>query len=326
MEQHPGFAKFLRQYGRNLGMLLALAGALLVLGIFSPRYISVDNLIVVALQVAFLGIVSLGTAYLIISGNIDLSIGSIFALTAVVAAMLAKSVPPMFAMLIAVSLAGMIGLLNGALVLRIKISPIIVTLGVMAVLRGVVLLLTGGYAVRGVPKEFSLFAQSRFLGIPAPVLVLILLAVTLNFVLIKTTVGRHILAIGGNREACFALGIPVPRLTVGTFVLNGLIVGLAGVLAAGRFGSASPTFGVSLELDAITAVILGGVAFSGGKGDIAGVMLSVALLGVVSSGIVSLGFDPHYADILKGVILVAAVMLDQLSREAQERYTRRPIS
>src|SRR5687767_15127571 len=170
MERKERAKEFLRNHGRNLGLLLTLAFALLLLGIFSPRYLTFDNLIVVALQVAFLGIASLGTAYLIISGNIDLSIGSIFALTAVVAAMLAKTVPPVTAMLIAVLLGGLIGLVNGLLVWRVKLSPIIVTLGSMAVLRGIVLLATGGYAVRGVPKEFGFFAQARVLGIPMPVI------------------------------------------------------------------------------------------------------------------------------------------------------------
>lgn len=313
---------FLREHGRNLGMLFTLSCALGALAIFSPKYVTFDNLVVVALQMAFIGIACLGATYLIISGNIDLSIGSIFALTAVVAAMLAKSMPPLVAMLLAVLLGGLLGLVNGWLVWRVKLSPIIITLGTMAVLRGVVLLLTGGYSIRSVPKEFSVFAQTRLVGIPMPVIVLILLALSLHFLFTRTTIGRHVFAIGGNREACHAVGIPVRRLVLGAFVSNGLIVGLAGVLTAGRFGSASPAFGVSLELDVITAVILGGVAFNGGRGNILGVLLAVTLLGVISSGIVSLGINPHCADIIKGVALIIAVVLDQLSQEARERFQK----
>jgi ribose transport system permease protein len=318
----PKKSGFFREHGRNLGMLFTLGCALVSLGIFSRTYVSFDNLVVVALQMAFIGIACLGATYLIISGNIDLSIGSIFALTAVVAAILAKTFPPSVAMLLAVTLGGMIGLVNGWLVWRVKLSPIIITLGTMAVLRGVVLLLTGGYSVRNVPREFGEFAQTRIIGVPMPVILLLILSVALHYLFTRTTIGRHVFAIGGNREACHSVGIPVRRHVLAAFVINGLIVGLAGVLAAGRFGSASPAFGVSLELDVITAVILGGVAFTGGRGNVLGVLLAVTLLGVISSGIVSLGINPHLTDIIKGAALIIAVVLDQLSQEARGRFQK----
>jgi len=317
-----GVDRIVRHHGRNLGLALALALALAVLAIFSPKYMTLDNFVVVALQMAFIGIAALGTAHLVIGGNIDLSIGSLFALTAVVSAMLSRVVPPVLAMTLAITLGAMIGWLNGALVWRIKLSPIIITLGSLAILRGVVLLLTGGYSVRGVPREFAAIGQERLLGLPMPVIALGILAVLAQWILVRTTLGRHLFAIGGNRDACEAAGIPVRRLVLGTFFVNGAIVGLSGVLAASRFGSASPSFGVALELDVITAVILGGVAFTGGEGNVLGVMLAVALLGVINSGIVSLGIDPHYAEVVKGAALVVAVTLDQLSLEARERYRK----
>ena len=192
----------------------------------------------------------------------------------------------------------------------------------LAILRGAVLLLTGGYSVRGVPPRFGEIGQAHLLGLPLPVCALVGMAVLAHFVLSRTTLGRHLFAIGGNREACEAAGIPVRRLVLGSFLVNGAIVGLSGALAASRFGSASPSFGVALELDVITAVILGGVAFTGGEGNVLGVMLAVALLGVINSGIVSLGIDPHYAEVVKGATLIAAVTLDQLSHEARERFRR----
>lgn len=316
------FTGLFRNQARNLGMFVALGLVLLVLGIFSPKYMSLDNFIVVALQMSFVGIASLGTAQLVISGNIDLSIGALFALTAVIAAMLAKVAHPFIAIVAAIALGGAVGLANGALVWLIKLSPIIVTLGSMAILRGVVLLLTGGYAVRGVPREFGVLGQARWLGAPVLVWVLIALAAAAHWILSRTTIGRHLFAIGGNRDACLAVGIPVRRLVLGAFTVNGLVVGLAGVLAASRFGSASPSFGAEMELDVITAVIMGGVAFTGGEGNILGVMLAVALLGVINSGIVSLGINPYYAEIVKGTALILAVALDQLSHEGREKYRR----
>ncbi len=318
--QSTVLTRFLQENGRNLGLVAALAAALLILAIFSPKYMNLDNFIVVGLQVSYIGIASIGMAFLIISGNVDLSIGSLFGLSAAVAALLSLSINPLLALLAGILLSGILGLVNGALVWRVKISPIIITLGSLTILYGAVLLLTGGYNVRGVPKEFTLIGQAKFLGVPTPVWVLIVMAVIAHFILHTTTLGRHIFAVGGNREASEASGLNVRRLVLGVFAVNGLIVGLSGVLAASRFGTAAPSFGVGYELNVITAVILGGVAFTGGEGNIIGVMLAVVLLGVIDSGLVSLGIDPHYTEVVKGSALIIAVALDQLGHERQERY------
>jgi ribose/xylose/arabinose/galactoside ABC-type transport system permease subunit len=316
------FGQLLRSGGRNLGMLLALLASVGVIAAMRPQYLSPENLIVVALQMSFVGIAALGTAQLMISGNIDLSIGPLFALTATVAAILAKSTSPAVAAATSLALGTAIGFANGALVWRIKLSPLIVTLGSMAILRGVVLLATGGYAVRGVPKEFGALGQARWLGLPTPLWALLLLSIAVHLVLTRTSLGRHIYAVGGSREACTAVGIPVRRLVLGAFTVNGTVVALAGLLAASRFGSASPSFGTALELDVITAVILGGVAFTGGDGNVLGVLLAVLLLGVINSGIVTLGINPYYAEIVKGAALILAVGVDQLSQEGRDKYRR----
>jgi len=307
---------------RNLGLLGALLGALLILAIFSPQYMSFQNFVVVGLQMAYIGIGAMGMAALIISGNVDLSIGSLFALCAVVSATLATTINPQWAIVLGIALGGLVGWLNGAAVWRIKLSPIIITLGSLTILRGVVLLVTGGYGIRGVPKAFGWLGQARPFEVPTPVWVLLALALIAHLLLQTTTLGRHIFAIGGNREASEAAGINVRRIVLGVFAVNGLIVGLAGTLAASRFGTAAPSFGIGYELDVITAVILGGVAFTGGEGNIIGVILAVALLGVINSGLVSLGIDPHYTEVVKGGALIAAVTLDQLAHEQQERYRK----
>lgn len=314
--------RFFRRELRNLGMLAALALSVATIAVVRPQYLSAENLVVVALQMSFVGIAALGTAQLMINGNIDLSIGPLFALTATIAALVAKSASPTTAVFASLAFGAAIGLANGALVWRIKISPLIVTLGSMAILRGVVLLATGGYAVRGVPKEFGALGQARWLGVPMPVWNLLLLAVVTHLTLTRTTLGRHIYAVGGNREACTAVGIPVRRLVLGAFTVNGAIVALAGLLAASRFGSASPSFGTALELDVITAVILGGVAFTGGEGNVLGVLLAVLLLGVINSGIIAVGINPYFAEIVKGTALILAVGLDQMSQEGRDRYRR----
>ncbi|HEX4486242.1 MAG TPA: ABC transporter permease [Terriglobales bacterium] len=309
--------------GRNLGLLITLVACLVGISIFSPKYLSIDNLLVVALQVSFVGIAAIGTAYLIIGGSVDLSIGSQYALCAVASAMLARSMPPPLAWIAGIALGAALGLVNGLMVWRIHISPIIITLGTLTIFRGVALRVTNGFGVRGVPKSFSWFGQTVWLGIPMPVWVLAVLALVAHVVLLYTRQGRHLFAFGGNREAAEAAGIDGKRLLVICFALNGALVGTSAVLAASRFGTAAPTFGAGFELDVIAAVILGGVVFTGGEGSIVGVLLAVVLLGVINSGLISIGIDPHYAQMVKGLALVIAVTLDQLTQEQQERHRKK---
>ncbi len=306
-----------------MGLLITLVLALLLISLFSPQYLSIDNALVVALQVSFIGIASIGTAFLIISGNIDLSIGSQYALCAVLAALAAKELPAPMAWLAGILLGAILGLMNGLMVWRISISPIIVTLGTLTIFRGIALRVTNGFGVRGVPKAFSWLGQAKFLAIPSPVWTLIVLAVMAHLILQYTTQGRHLFAFGGNRQAAEAAGIDGRRLVLASFAVNGALVGLSAVLAASRFGTAAPTFGVGFELDVIAAVILGGVAFTGGEGSIIGVVLAVILLGVINSGLISTGIDPHYAQMVKGAALVVAVTLDQLAQEQQERHRKK---
>jgi ribose transport system permease protein len=308
---------------RNLSLLIALAVAVTIVSVNRPSYLSYANLLVVGLQMSFVAIAALGMTALIISGYIDLSIGSMFGLAAVVSAILARDGwPAIVAISAAIALIGAIGLVNGLLVWRISISPIIITLGSLTLIRGVVYLLTHGFSITGVPDSFGAFGQAKPLGVPMPVMVFVILAPVTAFILNRTTVGRYLFAIGGNREASQALGLPVRRLVLATFAVNGLLVGLAATLASSRFVGADPNFGVGMELDVITAVILGGVAFSGGEGGIGGVVLAVALLGVINSGIISMGIDPYYANVVKGAVLIIAVAVDQLVHEQRERYQR----
>jgi len=309
--------------GRNLGLFTTLLLALLLISLFSPQYLSIDNAMVVALQVSFIGLASLGTAFLIVSGNVDLSIGSQYAMCAVSAALLAKQLPVSLAWLAGIALGAALGLINGLMVWRISISPIIVTLGTLTIFRGIALRITNGFGVRGVPKSFSWLGEATFLGVPTPICALVILGIVAHLVLQYTTQGRHLFAFGGNRQAAEAAGINGKGLVLTSFALNGALVGLSAVLAASRFGTAAPTFGVGFELDVIAAVILGGVAFTGGEGSIIGVMLAVILLGVINSGLISTGIDPHYAQVVKGAALVIAVALDQLTQEQQERHRKK---
>jgi ribose/xylose/arabinose/galactoside ABC-type transport system permease subunit len=314
--------RILRDHARNIGLLVCLIASIAFVSARSPTYLSYDNLLVVSLQMAFVGIAALGTTALIIAGYVDLSIGSMFGVCAALATMTAKGTNPALAIAVGIAVGGAIGLINGALVWRINISPIIITLGGLTLLHGVLLLLTNGFAISGVPASYGTFAQARPLGVPMPVVMLAALAPVAYLILQRTIIGRHIFAIGGNAEAASAAGLRVRRIVLTAFAVNGVLVGFAAVLASSRYGGADPSFGTSMELNVITAVILGGVAFNGGEGGIGGVLLAVALLGVINSGLVALGVDPYYSDVVKGGVLIVAVAIDQLSHEQRARYQR----
>lgn len=311
--------------GRNLGLIIAIVVVTAFVASQKSFFLTWDNIVVILMQMAFIGIAALSTSLLMINGNIDLSIGSVYALTAVVSVMVAKVADPPLAIAAGLAVGLAVGWINGVLVWRINISPIIITLGSLTLIHGIVLLLTGGYSVTGVPKSFMTVANLSALGLPMPVFVWLVLAVLVAILLNRTTFGRHTYAIGGNKEAAQAAGLPIRRIVLTLFAVNGLFVAIVGVLAASRYGTADPRFGLGFELDVITAVILGGVAFAGGEGRISGVFLAVIFIGVISSGIVALGIDPFWTDVIKGLVLILAVALDQFTHEQRDRHQRRMV-
>lgn len=312
----------LRGKGRNVGLLAAIGVWIAIVAQHNSLFVSTSNLKVIGLNMAYAAIAGIGTAFLIIAGSIDLSIGSNFALAAVSAALMAKVMPVPLAFLCAVLVAGAVGLINGVLTWRVPVSPIIITLGGLSLLHGLVLVITHGYGVPGVPDGFTSFGRSELWGVPTPIVVFVLAAIAATAFLAFTTIGRHIYAVGGSRTASKAAGLNVRGIHIGAFVFSGLLVGLAGILAASRFGSPDATYGVGFELVVITGVILGGVSFAGGEGGVIGAMLGVAMLSLIDAGIVSLGVDAYYAEVVKGAILIIAVSADQIALSQRERLQK----
>jgi ribose/xylose/arabinose/galactoside ABC-type transport system permease subunit len=308
---------------RNLNLIVANVLVLGLLAIAHPTFFSFANLRVITLNMSAVGIAGIGMAYLIIARNVDLSVGSIYAATAFASAWLALSVPPPLAFLGGLVVGGVLGLLNGLLVWRVSISPIIATLGTLTIYRGLILVMTGGRGISGVPPAFFTLGRAVWFGISAHVWILAVLAILFHIVLSRTTIGRYVYAIGSNPNAAEVSGVRVSRYIIGLFTLNGVVVGIAGVLAASRFGTATVTFGIGFELDVITAVILGGVAFTGGRGNILGVILAVLFLGIINSGLIAIGIDPFWTDVVKGGALVFSIGLEQITQEHNERQRRR---
>lgn len=308
---------------RNITLLALIIGFSIVVQGVNDNFLTFANLRVIGLNVSFVGIAAIGAALLMIGGQIDLSIGSIFALSAVVSALLAAAIPPVIAITCGVATGGLVGLMNGLIVWRINISPIIVTLGSLTFFRGVVLILTGDSSVSGVDPSFSLLGRASLFGIPLPVVLFAVLAATSTLILAKTQIGLHIRAFGDDRQAAEFAGLNGRRITLGLFATGGMMAGLAGVLAASRLGGASPNFAIGFELEVITAVVLGGVAITGGEGRMTGVLLSVILLGLVTSGITAMGLDPNIGRLVVGGALVAAVAINQIGQERHARKQRR---
>jgi ribose transport system permease protein len=308
--------------GRAAHLLLAIGLILIWLAFRDPRYFRIENLRVVALNSSSVAIASIGMAYLMIAGGIDLSIGSIFVAAGFVAGDLSLHTSPVLAVLGGLALSGALGLVNGLLVWRIRVSPIIVTLGTLTLITGVVTVISRGQGVYGFPRSFLNIGQATPLGVPTEIWVMIVLALAAGVVLSQTTIGAHIYALGGNREASELAGVHVRRLTLGLFVFVGLAAGLAGIITSARFAVADINFGVDYNLNVITATILGGVAFTGGEGTIGGVIIAVLFLNIVNSGLIASGVNPYYSDVITGAALVVSVGLEQLTQEHNDRVRR----
>jgi ribose transport system permease protein len=304
------------------GVALVLVALFVVTGIHNSLFWSIENLKVLAMSMSFVGIAGIGMAMLIITANVDLSVGSALGLTAVFSAMLAKVVPVPLAFPLAMLIGSGIGLLNGIVVWNVPTSPLIVTLGSMTLLQGVLFVVSGGAPVLNIPTSFTSFANEQPAGVPMPVWIFLATAVLGFAFLTFTKAGRHLYAVGGNRAASLAAGVKVRRVVIGVFAFNGLLVGLVGALEASLYGSPDQTYGTGFELQVITAVIVGGVSFMGGEGGIVRAMLGVALLTVVNGAIVSFGIDANYAYVANGSILILAVSIDTVVQRQRDRYQR----
>ena len=311
-----------RRRSRNLGLLIAIGGWVVLVSSKNEHFFTTDNARVIGLNMSVTAIAAIGTAILVITGNIDLSIGSNFAMAAIVAASLASDMPVPLAFVIAIAVAGVVGLCNGILCWKVPISPIVITLGSLALVRGIVLVYSHGAPVTDTPSDFTRFGRAVVHGIPMPIIVMVIAAVLAQLVLELTTIGRHCYAVGGNKQAAQAAGINVRRITIGAFIFGGLLVGLSGVLAASRFDAPDPTYGTGFELQVITGVLLGGVSFAGGEGSVFGAILGVLALSLIDAGLVALGIDPFYSDVVQGGLLILAVSFDQIAHVQRERYQK----
>ena len=300
---------------RASGRLLPFAGLFVIsaaLALSTDRFLTLANLLDVARRVSVINIIALGMTFVIITGGIDLSVGSASALAGVAGVWtLTHGVPIAAGVAIGVGVGALAGLLNGALVGALHIPPFVATLGTMGALRGLALFVTNGVTVtEGVPAQFAGVADSRLLGIPYPVLMLVPLALVAHGVLVRTPFGRYCYALGGNRQAGFLAGLSIPWILASVYVIAGAAAGLAGMIDAARILTGNPTAGQEYELQVIAAVVIGGASLTGGKGTILGATVGALLMAVLQNGSNLLGISPFVQRMVIGALIVVAVGVD----------------
>jgi len=296
--------------------LLVLIAILIIASIASSSFLTVGNLVNVTRQVSIIAIIAAGMTFVILTGGIDLSVGSVVALTgALSASVLASTNSLVLALIVPLIIGLIIGFINGFIIAKENIPPFIVTLATMAIARGAVLVFTNGSPIAVKISEYKFIGKGHITGVPMPVIILIIVYFLASVVLRSTKFGRNIYCIGGNKEASRLSGINVYRVEIGAYMISGLLSGLTGVILTARLGSAQPTAGTGYELDAIAAVILGGTSMTGGQGVIVSTVLGALILGVISNLLVLLNVNPFMTNVVKGsVILLAAIVDNRLAK------------
>ena len=301
------------------GLLVAFVGICLVLSLTTPRFLTVQNLMITVTQVSINALLAFGVTFVIITGGIDLSIGSMVAVTGVVAASFAHpDTYPVAVPLLAGLLAGLLfGAFNGFVITRSNVPPFIVTLGTMTIGRGLALILSKGRPISNLSDPFNFIGGGKILGVPMLIIILIVVFIICSILLKKTVIGRYMYAVGGNEQAARASGIQLSRVKMVVYTLCGGLAALAGILLTSRITTGQPNAGTGFELDAIAAAIIGGTSTSGGTGTMTGTLLGALLIGVISNGLDLLNVTSYYQQVVMGIIIIGAVVLDGVSQSKE---------
>jgi ribose/xylose/arabinose/galactoside ABC-type transport system permease subunit len=310
----------LRNIMQNYGIIIGFILIFVILSVTAENFFKVQNFLIILRQVSCIGIASLGVGMLIIMNAIDLSVGSMFALTGVCAGLMVSTtatgqgMPAILAYAVGIATGVIFGAFNGIIIAKGKIPPFIVTMGTMSIVRGLALILAHGMPVGNFTDEFNYLGTS-FIDpwkiVPWTVVIYVLVILLIDFILRKRPFGRHIYAVGGNEEAARAAGINVDAVKIKAYLLNGALLGFAGTLMASRLKSAAPALGAGYELDAIAGCIIGGISFTGGLGNAWSAVLGATIIGTINNGMDLLGVDAFYKQIVKGAIIIIAVLIDR---------------
>lgn len=314
MEKQKIQTKKISESLSKLGPLLALLVLVITVSVMNPNFLSPSNLLNLLRQVSANGFIAFGMTFVILTGGIDLSVGSTLALSsAFSASLIANQVNPVIAVFVGLLSGSLLGAINGVLISKGKMAPFIATLATMTIYRGSTLVFTNGNPITGLGNSFffSFIGRGYLFGIPFPVVLMFLVFVLLYILLHKTAFGRKTYAIGGNEKAAFIAGVKIDRIKVLIYALSGLMASISGMIITSRLNSAQPNAGQAYEMDAIAAVVLGGTSLSGGRGRIFGTLIGALIIGTLNNGLNLLGVSSFYQQIVKGIVIVIAVLLDR---------------
>jgi ribose transport system permease protein len=300
---------------RDAGTLIGLIIIIAIFGLLVPDFLSQRNLVNILQQSSINACLALGMTLVIISGGIDLSVGPIAAIAAVItAALLVTGTPIPLAILAGLGIGVVCGLVNGVLVAYVGLQPFIVTLGTLSTYRAIALIYTGGNPVFGLPPEFRSLFNGSVAGIPNSVIMVAVVAILAWILLKKTPLGEYLLAVGGNEEAAYVAGVPIAITKITAYVISGALAALASMILIGRLGAAEPILGNLWELDAIAAAAIGGASLMGGKGSVVGTILGAIILGSMRNGLTLMNVQAFYQLLATGLIILVAMMIDRITR------------
>jgi len=303
------FVETLKNYGIILAFFLICVG----LSILSPVFFTLNNIINVIRQTSIYGIMAVGMTFVILTGGIDLSVGSVLAVSGAICAGMLKAGNPIILVILATLGVGVgCGLVTGLFVTKARITPFVVTLGMMSIARGLALIYTRGYPISGFSPTFRLIGGGYILGIPIPIIIFLVVVIIAYIVLMQTKLGRYTYAIGGNEETVRLSGINSDFFKTLVYVISGSTAALSALILTSRLNSAEPIAGTGYELDVIAAVVIRGASLSGGRGSVWGTFIGALLIGVINNGMNLLGISPYFQQVVKGLIIIGAVWLDQL--------------
>ncbi|SMG60372.1 ABC transporter permease [Paraburkholderia susongensis] len=299
------------------GIVAAFVAICIALSSLNPYFLTVNNLLNILQQVSINGLLAIGMTFVILAGGIDLSVGSVVAFAGMVAAsVVAGDTPhsPVVAVAAGVAVGAACGALNGVVIARFRVPAFVVTLGMLSVARGATQIYNDGMPISGLSDAFLFLGQGKVAGVPIPVLIFLGLFAASFVVLRYSRFGRYVYAVGGNEKSARASGVPTRLILLSVYAICGACAGLAGIVLNARTTSALTQAGVGYELDAIAAVVIGGTSLSGGIGGVAGTLFGVLIIGVINNGLDLMGVSSYYQQVIKGAVIVCAVLLDIAAR------------
>ncbi len=311
--------KFMAGNMQKVFLIASLVFVIVIMTILSENFLTLQNIINISRQMSINMIIAVGMTFCVISGGVDLSVGSVGVMSGCVTGIiLAKTENVPLAILVGLSCGALFGLINGIIVSKLRVLPFIGTLGTMTIARGIALLITGGYIISGFPSSFNYIGVGFFAGVPVPVLIMLIVVVIGWFLLSKTEFGLNTYAIGGNAKAARLAGIKNDSIIIKIYMLCGILASLSGIILTARVVSAQPSLMTSTNLDVIAAVVIGGTSMKGGVGSISNTILGSVLMASLFNGLNIIGIGYEWQQVIIGFIIVCAVSLDMISRRSRD--------